>query len=70
MTPLTSTPANRTVRIFVSSTFQDMGPERDYLVQTTFPLLRSIARTLGVEISWVDLRWGVTEEQARSMVNR
>jgi hypothetical protein len=32
---------NRQIRIFISSTFQDMKDERDYLVQTTFPSLRT-----------------------------
>jgi len=54
----------REVRIFVSSTFRDMQSERDHLIKNVFPKLRKIAQTRGVELTEVDLRWGVTEAQA------
>ena len=54
----------RTVRVFLSSTFRDMHEERDYLVKFVFPELRSRCRSRGLEFTEVDLRWGVTEEQA------
>lgn len=55
----------RTVRVFISSTFRDMQAERDLLVKRVFPELRRRARARGVELLEVDLRWGVTEEQAQ-----
>jgi nephrocystin-3 len=55
---------NRVIRVFVSSTFRDMHDERDYLVKHGFPELRKRCRERAVEFVEVDLRWGVTEEQA------
>ena len=55
---------SRRIRVFLSSTFQDMQAERDYLVKNTFPAIMQIARRRNVEFSVVDLRWGVTEEEA------
>ena len=52
-----------TVRVFVSSTFRDMGAERDELVKRTFPALRQLCESRGVTWGEVDLRWGITEEQ-------
>ena len=61
----TESPASpRLVRVFVSSTFRDMQDERDVLVKHVFPQLRQRCRERGVEFVEVDLRWGITEEQA------
>ncbi len=54
----------RQVRVFISSTFYDMQAERDALVKRVFPELRRRCRGLQVEFVGVDLRWGITEEQA------
>ncbi len=54
----------RAIRVFVSSTFRDMQAERDELVKRVFPLLRRRCQERGVAWSEVDLRWGVTDEQA------
>jgi tetratricopeptide (TPR) repeat protein len=54
----------RAVRVFISSTFRDMQEERDELVKNVFPQLRLLCRRRGLEFIEVDLRWGVTEEQA------
>ena len=53
-----------TVRIFVSSTFRDMHAERDYLVRVVFPELRERCAKRRLHLVDVDLRWGVTEEEA------
>ena len=55
---------SKTVRLFVSSTFRDMHAERDHLVRTVFPELRERCRALHVQLIDVDLRWGVSEEDA------
>lgn len=55
----------KTIRLFVSSTFRDMHAERDWLNRVVFPELRSRCRRRGAEFVGVDLRWGVTEEEAR-----
>jgi hypothetical protein len=57
---------NHSVRVFLSSTFLDMQRERDVLVRQTFPALRAKFRARGVELLEVDLRWGITREQAES----
>lgn len=54
----------RSVRIFLSSTFRDFGEERDLLVKRVFPALRARLRDRFVELVDIDLRWGITPEQA------
>ena len=54
----------RHIRVFISSTFRDMQEERDLLVKRIFPELRKRCRQRELEFTEVDLRWGVTEEQA------
>ena len=56
---------NQVIRVFLSSTFVDFQEERSLLVKQVFPSLRRRARSRGVEIVDVDLRWGVTEEQTK-----
>lgn len=57
---------SRNIRVFVSSTFQDMKGERDRLLKKVFPKLRKIASEHNVTVTEVDLRWGITEEEANS----
>ena len=52
------------VRVFVSSTFDDMHAERDYLVKEVFPRLREWCEQRRLRLVDVDLRWGVTEADA------
>lgn len=54
----------RTVRVFISSTFRDMHAERDWLVKRVFPALREKLEAHRVHLVDIDLRWGVTKEQA------
>lgn len=56
---------NRQIRIFLSSTFSDMQAERSALVKI-FEKLKIEANRRNVSLSLIDLRWGVTEEEARS----
>jgi nephrocystin-3 len=55
---------DRTVRIFVSSTFRDMAEERNQLMTHTWTQLRTICREREVELVEVDLRWGISEAQS------
>jgi tetratricopeptide (TPR) repeat protein len=55
----------RVIRVFVSSTFHDMQAERDELVKYVFPRLRRICEQRGLSLTEVDLRWGLTDEQAK-----
>ena len=56
--------SNREIRVFISSTFRDMHAERDYLVSHVFPVIRRACRERQVEFTEIDLRWGVTKEDA------
>jgi hypothetical protein len=56
--------SDRNIRVFISSTFRDMQAERDHLVNFIFPQLSRLCRSRGVTWGEVDLRWGVTDEQA------
>ena len=53
----------RVIRVFISSTFQDMKEERDELIKRVFPKLREICNKRGVTWGEVDLRWGITDEE-------
>lgn len=55
---------SRVIRVFLSSTFRDFGEERDLLVKKVFPELRRLCRQRQVELVDVDLRWGITAEEA------
>lgn len=55
---------NRQIRVFISSTFRDMQEERDILIKIIFPQLRKICEERSVTWTEVDLRWGITTEQA------
>lgn len=57
---------NRHIRIFISSTFQDLQVERDYLMKKVFPLIEDTAAKRGVIVTPIDLRWGITEADAHS----
>lgn len=52
------------MRVFISSTFRDFQEERRLLVNEVFPELRRRARERFVEVVEVDLRWGITQEEA------
>ena len=62
--PMTST--WKTVRVFISSTFRDMHAERDHLVKVTFPRLRQWCEDRRLHLVDIDLRWGVTEADAKN----
>jgi tetratricopeptide (TPR) repeat protein len=53
-------------RVFLSSTFHDLREERDHLTKKVFPEIRRKCRERGIEFTEVDLRWGVTDEEARA----
>lgn len=49
-------------RVFVSSTFSDLGAEREALHERVFPELKRLCESLGAQFQAIDLRWGVTTE--------
>lgn len=66
MTAQSSPIENRTIRVFISSTFQDMQDERTALIRRTFPRLREMAAQRDVTLTEVDLRWGITPKESES----
>eukprot|EP00052_Salpingoeca_macrocollata_P020307 m.170390 g.170390 ORF g.170390 m.170390 type:complete len:1854 (-) comp21223_c1_seq1:109-5670(-) len=54
----------KTIRVFISSTFVDEHGERDELVRRVFNELNSQFRKRYVQIVPVDLRWGVSQDEA------
>ncbi len=52
------------VYVFISSTFNDMHAERDYLVKQVFPQLAEWCDRRKLRLVDIDLRWGVTEADA------
>ncbi len=52
------------LRVFISSTFRDLQEEREHLVKKVFPEIRALCRERGVTFTDVDLRWGLTEQDA------
>jgi Domain of unknown function (DUF4062) len=52
------------MRVFVSSTFRDMQDEHEELIKRIFPQLRRLCEERGVSWGEVDLRWGITDEEA------
>jgi hypothetical protein len=57
------------VHVFISSTFNDMDAERDYLVKRVFPELQDWCERRKLRLVDVDLRWGVTEADATANAN-
>ncbi|PLX02136.1 MAG: hypothetical protein C0595_11890 [Marinilabiliales bacterium] len=56
----------QTVSIFISSTFRDMHSERDILVKKVFPKIREKLLPHRIRLVDIDLRWGITAEQAEN----
>ena len=58
------------VHIFISSTFNDMHAERDYLVKSVFPALSEWCEERKLRLIDIDLRWGVTaaDSEAKNTV--
>lgn len=52
--------------VFISSTFNDMHAERDYLIKEVFPELKFWAEKRKIHLTDVDLRWGITEEESEN----
>ena len=53
------TRAWKRMRVFISSTFEDMHGERDLIHRYIFPELKRRCRGLAVDAIPVDLRWGI-----------
>lgn len=56
---------NRMIRIFISSTFRDFEAERNLLHDKVFPQLSELCRKSGFSFQIIDLRWGISDEDAK-----
>ena len=56
-------PVWQQLRVFISSTFLDMEAERNILHQFVLPQLQRRAAARFVSLEFVDLRWGLSQEQ-------
>jgi hypothetical protein len=54
--------SNCIIRGFVSSTFKDMEPERNYLQAHTFKDITAYYQQRGWQFQAIDLRWGIPDE--------
>ncbi|MEP9387286.1 DUF4062 domain-containing protein [Mesorhizobium sp. KR9-304] len=54
------------IRVFLSSTFRDMQAERAMLLAQAFPPVRQLCARAGLGFHEVDLRWGVTAQEAEA----
>jgi len=50
----------------LSSTFRDMDAERTHLIKQVFPKVRAACQARQVGFTEIDLRWGVSEEEAKN----
>lgn len=50
------------LNVFISSTFTDTHLERDILISQILPLLRKLGIKHDIEVTFVDMRWGVLDD--------
>lgn len=55
------------ILLFVSSTFSDMIDERELLVRSVFPRVKHFCKMHRLIFRTIDLRWGITKEQAEDL---
>lgn len=48
--------------VFVSSTFTDTTVERNIIIESILPRLKARARPYGIQVIFIDMRWGVRDE--------
>ena len=58
--------AEKEIRVFISSTFKDMIQERDIFMRQIVPRLSMICRKRGGTLTVIDLRWGITQQEAEN----
>lgn len=54
------------IRLFISSTFEDMQAERECFNNRIIPRLQRMCRDKGISFFAVDLRWGITQEDIQN----
>lgn len=66
ISPLAKQIKSRVVRLFVSSTFLDLEQERRDLMNLVIPEINKLIMDINFVIQEVDLRWGITKDEAAS----
>lgn len=58
----------KTLSIYISTSYPDMFAEREYLLREVKPELEEWCRERNLELNWVDLRFGISPEDAERNV--
>ena len=54
-----------TIRIMISSTFQDFVEERNLLLKDVLPYLEEFGAKFGIKVKLIEMRWGISDEAVR-----
>ena len=57
----------KTIRIFLSSTFTDTRVDRNKLMEEVFEPVRDLCQQHGIAFEVVDLRWGTNAKSANNI---
>lgn len=60
----------KTIPLFISSTFQDMHAERDYLKENVFPIIEERLLKRNCQLEIIDLRWGVFTKNNKQAIEK
>mmetsp|Transcript_18662 Transcript_18662/g.33829 ORF Transcript_18662/g.33829 Transcript_18662/m.33829 type:complete len:552 (-) Transcript_18662:1394-3049(-) len=58
-------PEKNSIRIFLSSTFDDYGEERNLLLKDVLPYLKLFGSKFGVEVILREMRWGISDQAVK-----
>ena len=59
---------SRHVRVFISSVFNGMEKEREYFRTKLLPAAQRLCNKHAVTLTFIDLRWGITENESREQM--
>ena len=57
---------NLSLNIYLSSTYSDTSYERDLLINHFWPPMRKRGFTMGVDVSFSDMQWGISNQSRKS----
>ena len=60
---MTASSKTKYIKIFLSSTFRDMDAERDAIMNRVRPTVAQQLKPHGINVDFIDLRWGVNTQQ-------
>jgi hypothetical protein len=55
-------PEKNSIRIFLSSTFNDYGKERNLLLKDVLPYVNSFGSRFGIDVVISEMRWGISDQ--------